>query len=526
VTSTGEAWNGPKSTITLGLLVAAKSPLTLDELAKEARDFNRGISDNLHVDMIVVLSRGTISYAVQFAGDQSVGDWLPPAQNEHPEYILPILLHLIITSTAAFALNRMIAYVVGHLAFFAPSMQAPNMHEVSQGVPAQRDIVCTYQYNLAGSLIEFENTAQVLEPPFIIEDPKASLLSRLFFTPWQDGGVIIAEGLLPLEGLLIFAPKKVPLVSIKRAEDSTISTVLTQTAGEFSVMIEQISKRSNLSVRRETTHFTIGKMMDEGTSTPFVARLCMTPLTLRDAVFFDQEKKGRFDTFYGSIIADLISLRRIGRETVNLWKTHEQKVTSGEIARYDKAIRVDEFIQEPLTHNIETIIKNIASTTKQFQNLTALFGINIGFMYQNIAAYDAGLQALEANDPMLATYLCESRKWLEPLTLMRGELEHKPYIAPQIQYVRAAENRIRVQEPHVLGLPLTAFVEVMLNRLNRYVEEVLTWCIQRTIMSPLVIAEIPLGFRDPDKTERFKLAFVGMAQPWIIFYSDEDFDQV
>jgi hypothetical protein len=43
-----------------------------------------------------------------------------------------------------------------------------------------------------------------------VEDAKKMLLNKVFFQPWQDGGVIITQGTLPLEGLLPLSGLNVP----------------------------------------------------------------------------------------------------------------------------------------------------------------------------------------------------------------------------------------------------------------------------------------------------------------------------
>jgi len=115
---------------------------------------------------------------------------------------------------------------------------------------------------------------------------------------------------------------------------------------------------------------------------------------------------------------------------------------------------------------------------------------------------------------------------LQPLTLTRNSLEHKPFVAPRIQYERKAGNRFEVREPEVLGLPLSSFVPVILSRLNRFIEEVLIRSMQTTMPKPMTIAEIPLGARDPIRPERFFAGLRGEVQLWQIIYSDDAFDDV
>jgi hypothetical protein len=105
-------------------------------------------------------------------------------------------------------------------------------------------------------------------------------------------------------------------------------------------------------------------------------------------------------------------------------------------------------------------------------------------------------------------------------------LEHKPYVAARIQYLRKAGDRFEATEPNVLGLPLTTFTPVILSRLNRFIEEVLARAIQRAVPAPFTIVEIPTSKRDPAKPERFSAGILGDDEPWQIVYSDDDFDQV
>ena len=72
---------------------------------------------------------------------------------------------------------------------------------------------------------------------------------------------------------------------------------------------------------------------------------------------------------------------------------------------------------------------------------------------------------------------------------------------------------------------MSEFIPIMLNRLNRYVEEVLMWCVQRTA-DPFVVVEIPFAARDPQKPERFRLSLPSDAQPWHLVYSDDAFEDV
>lgn len=60
-----------------------------------------------------------------------------------------------------------------------------------------------YQYNLAGELKpvprQFYADRYIPPLPIRIEDKTGALLSTVEFIPWQDGGVVLMRGKLPLE---------------------------------------------------------------------------------------------------------------------------------------------------------------------------------------------------------------------------------------------------------------------------------------------------------------------------------------
>jgi len=279
-------------------------------------------------------------------------------------FVSPSLLHMVTTATSAFSLNRLIGFLIGQLAFYAPSFKRPDMQAAIVGVPPNKTVVTLYQYDLGGRLVELNKIEPVATPPFLIESLDKELLAKMFYQPWQDGGLVILEGLLPLEALLIFAPTPVSNLTIKLKNDRQISSVLPMSFDDFKNFAERIGQRSNFTVRAQHQEFTIAHVSDEGTSTPFVARLWLTPLHLRNLVLSQPTDVDSFNTTYHSVLNDLTALRRIGRETLELWNTHAGRVAQGEIVRYQNGIHVDQTVDEPLSHNVETIISRLRKKSR------------------------------------------------------------------------------------------------------------------------------------------------------------------
>jgi len=512
-----------RSTITLGLIVAAKTSLSLAAVATKMRELNETVTLGERPDMVVVLAKGTVHYGMSLPGDDSVGDFLPPVQS--PKLVPPINVRQVVTLTPTHALNKACGLMIGHTAFFAPTAPRPDLHAATAGVPANCEIVWTYRYGASGEMSDAVSTSDLSTPAFRIDDPQGNLLCRLAYQPWQNGGVVIAEGQLPLEGLLPLAG--FPMWALRLKNGHQVSPVLPIDAPGFVRVVGEITKKtSGVNVRQEQPQYIIAPLLDEGTSSPFAARVLMGLVSLRDYALTDKATIAEFDQLFQFVWNNLVDVRKTSRELLLLWRSHANRAASGEIARYENAIYIAESIDQPLNRHIDSFVTSTARVSKEFQKLTKLLGIDIGFLFQKEVNYTNALAALEASDPILAAYLRECRKWLEPLRLFRDEIEHENYVWPRIKYDRAVDGQITAREPRLLGLPLSTAAPEIENRLNRFVEEVLVWCIAKSLPSPMIVTEIPRAARDPNKVERFRVTLEGSAPAWELAFSTAAFEDV
>src|ERR1700683_4722888 len=279
----------PHTTVTMGILFARDSDVPLESLAEELEGLNSRHPDRIWPDMVVVLAKGVINYAVQFPGTKVLGDYLPPAADVSADRVPAMYIVMVVKPTGDFAFNKMCSFLLAHLALFSPGSNLPNFTTLLEGVPQQVLTMHGYQYNLSGQLApvprHFYNDRLLPVRPYLIHGPKGELLSALQFIPWQDGGVILLRGKMPLEGLIVYRGREVLARAgkVNQPPDLQISYVLPITEANFRELLTRIKKQSNMTVRIDPTEFVIKKFADEGSSTPFVASICMSILRLRDA---------------------------------------------------------------------------------------------------------------------------------------------------------------------------------------------------------------------------------------------------
>jgi hypothetical protein len=215
----------------------------MESLAEELDRLNKQHSDREWVDMVVVLHKGTINYAVQFPGEGISGDFLPPAEGAHSDRLPPAMYVIILVRpNGQLSFNRMVAFIILHLMIFSPGAKLPDWSKILEGNPDKAMTFNGYQYHLDGQLVPVPRhlyNDRLLPPrPFLIKAKNGELLSTLQFIQWQDGGVVLKTGKLPLDGLLVFLGKEaLKGGSIINREKTQISYVLPITSDDFMQML-------------------------------------------------------------------------------------------------------------------------------------------------------------------------------------------------------------------------------------------------------------------------------------------------
>jgi hypothetical protein len=161
------------------------------------------------------------------------------------------------------------------------------------------------------------------------------------------------------------------------------------------------------------------------------------------------------------------------------------------------------------------------------QKLTRVFGIDIGFLFQDLRAFERGLKQLNESDSALAIYLRDNRPWLETLQRERVAREHETFVMPRLRYEGTSGRGVRVVEPMFQHLHLIEFFTKLLSDVTKFVEDITIWCMAQSLPDSVMVAEIQKADRDPNKPERFKISVGGCGdERWIIRYSERAFEDV
>lgn len=281
--------------------------------------------------------------------------------------------------------------------------------------------------------------------------------------------------------------------------------------------------------------FRVTKVSDEGSSSPFVARIFFGLLNFRDDLYLltlsdhDRPKaRDHFDRRFKPMREAAQAARDAAAEIQRFVSRHQDAIRSGEAVRFrPNQYDILKTIDIPLSQAVDKLIDQgvVAIKTGLQTILRDPLGLDIGFLFQKDPKFQAGAAQLEAaGEAQLATYLRQVREsWLSPFLQLRVDHEHHGWSLGAVQYQRASESTVAVTMPLVLGLPVQEFARLTANRLLLLIENTMVYAMQRRCRYPIFVVEIPREGRDPLNPQRFRLAPRGLdpSPAWTITYKDD-----
>lgn len=525
-----------RSNRTLGIILAQKSVVSLDLLAEQLYQLACRTTHAQWLDMLVVDSVGTINQAFQFPGENVSGNFLPPAEGALAPPAPPAFyVTIVMRPTGAHSFNALVAFIVGHLVFFAPQVaeSLPNSNLIVDGQATTAITTLGFQTNLSGELVpvpaEGYNGAFIPNKPIQLEDPQGQVLGALQFIKWQTGGVILMAGKLPLEGMLMFLPNLRPeYTRVLKRPTHQISPVLPISEYEFNQFLLNIQARSNIRVRKDVGGIVKQRFLEEGASSPFIARCTLGLLRIRENVLTEQGRRNDFDKRFESAFSALLNAREAGKKLCETWKFHADRVASGVAAQIEgRDIRIQESINKQLSGDFESFLNASTRAIKTgVQGICSFLGLDIGYLFKKQSAFDANIQRLRHTDSALADYLVEVRKWSERLLLLRNNLEHDIWEFPKVRY-EIVGDAVRATEPQLSGEEVTALVNFLLDRTLCFFEDMIAHVLQRHLPPGVSVAEIPRDKRSVEAPERFQITpYPGGKPRWRIVYHAARFEEI
>jgi len=424
---------------------------------------------------------------------------------------------MLISSTGTETFNLAMHSVVAQLARWSSGYVIPGHDTILEGVPRHGITWTGYQYDLSGQLrpVPPEHyQGRSLPPKSVSLYPRGSKepLAAMAFLKWQDGGVVLLRGKLPLEGMLVFLGGVIDGEALRKIakmhrDDLQISSVLPIHERHYLMMLRNIQQRGGLDVRSDEGKFVIQKFADEGSSSPFMARVFYAPLKLAESL---GPEKDAFEKAHHTLMTTLMEIRDAARDVAKTWKDYARRVDDGSIVEHQGVhIHVTENVDRQLGRQVNEFLTGATRSFKErMQRVARSLGVEIGFLYQAEAKFERRVADLDRTDAALAAYIREARRWGDALVTTRNNLDHGDWKL-QSAVVGEADGRVSVTEPAIDGVPVTRWVADMTDRVLCFVEDVLAHGIQKRMPLGITLAEIPLAQRSPEMPVRFKPTITG-----------------
>lgn len=513
--------------MTTGFIVARNSDLTLEQISSEMGRMNSFVPSHCWPDAVAVFSTGIVNYSAHVPGSERSGDFFLPAEPTVKSSPSPsVWVQKVIRPVGDLTFNKVASLIVARVAIFQPGVQVLDYRELIKDMPSHGAGTQTYQFNLANTLVAMtreQAIAAQLPPDTFNIVSRQEKLGSVQYQSWQDGGVFIVRGGFPIDLFLVFLNQVIPGLSAKdlqyfRSPGVQVSYVLPINQRQFFQTLSMFERRSsNMSIQKETAKILVQKIGDEGTSSPFVARLMLGVMQIRDAVY-DDKARLHFDELYDPVLSGLRNARETSQDIAKEWVQHRAKVESGVIVRVSgRTVHITENIDRSLKRDLESFLNTAVRTIKHsLQVLANDLGVDISFLFQKESAFQAGITKARASEPMLADYLLATRQWSEPLVLMRNNLEHGTIPAPKVSYM-VDSSPVSAEEPRLDGRRITEFTNEVLDRICCFVEEITVFCLRKKLPRGFEITELPLADRDRSAPERFHITVTpGGRQAWIL----------
>jgi hypothetical protein len=526
-TDSVEGWHH----VPLGMIVARDSDHPLEQLVDAIANLNANIPSTRWADAVSVLSRGMISYAVQFEGGKIAGDFILPNRAGMMQFAMYV--HVMVCSPGTYTFNRTCGFLFMYLGCFSRKTSLPTNQMVMEGVPQIALNVRAYMFDATDHLVPVPEEMRqdrgygLQLMPYRVESQKGELLSRVQFVPWLGGAAIRVYGNLPLAPFVLLLGKMDRPPQQMKTPDGTISNILPIGRPQFELMLSRFNRQSNVIIKREQPSWTVTKMADEGTSSPFMARLFLNILHLSKCALETKADIEAFERPYELVLMSSITVRDLARNIGKLLADHRSKTEQGVGVRIaGRTVHVDEPIDKELRRLVESFLNssNRVMITGMKEIAKALH-LNMGFFFLQESTFLRGVASLDGSDLDLAAYCRKARAWSDMLNTVRNQMEHNFWSVPRVQYP-IERGRVAVLEPEVMGRTVSDFARFVTDRMLCFVEEICVHGLQRRMPENISITEIPLAQRPMERPERFRLCTAGGGMPlWRILYHDTAFDE-
>lgn len=259
---------------------------------------------------------------------------------------------------------------------------------------------------------------------------------------------------------------------------------------------------------------TLKKYKDTGSQDPFNARLLFGLFKIRDFVYTEESERREFDNYYQQILNTMGEVEDHKKACINLIETHEAKVNSLEIIKFQKSIiEVSETIDMELNKHLKDFYTKGYRSLEFFKPLSKFIGFNVSYIFQNQKKYLKKKTELENTHnedkyTNLIKMLDQDRKGIiQYFDTVRNKIEHEGLNLPEVKYIRSGENEVKALFPTIDNETIINTINLAWDNLFECVEDIAVALLALKLPNPLVIQYIPQENRDKSMPVKYEVGY-------------------
>lgn len=258
--------------------------------------------------------------------------------------------------------------------------------------------------------------------------------------------------------------------------------------------------------------FIIQKMLNEGSSEPFIARMMMQNSQLRDFVIHGETQKKEFDNLYEPLLNNLIECRQAMQECVRLITDHSEKINAGAIiSGQDRAWTISESIDKDLNRSFKDFFIKGRIALACLEKLSKYMSFDIGFFFQKDSNFNKRVEDIKANsnDPKQINFITmlesDRAAWYVMFRDIRVRIEHSGFNLPASKYDIDPTGKGKVVFPTIEGKSIIDFLSLMWNNLFEFCENVFVILVDLKLTPPAIMVQISESERKPEMPIKYRI---------------------
>lgn len=233
-------------TRTMGVVFAYDAATSLETLGENLSEINGSYPADQWIDMVVVLDKGVIGYAVQIIFSPDFAGWLGGPADE-TFVVPPFYIHLVNEELGDLTLNRFYLHLMAQLTFYR-RRSAVRFDSLLGTEKRQLRTLHAYQYDLERRLKDTEEyhregVFRGAKVRFNIRNKRQGrLVGQVGWIPWQNGAVVCYSGELPpvfFDSYFEVAQSKGMVMRVPNSP-RVVSSVIPLSEGQFIEVTESI----------------------------------------------------------------------------------------------------------------------------------------------------------------------------------------------------------------------------------------------------------------------------------------------